>query len=133
MSCFCGERRGPEWKQSWGERTLASTFETPIPSLVLFGVTLLIVLSTSSYLEGKAKVEQTMFDNFQLFLILWVVIFTLLFHVVNIIRDPRPVCDAQRWRDCADGSPWMVATVVVFLLVMVSFQSSIQSKLFKLL
>lgn len=132
MSCFCGERRGPEWKQSWGERALASTFETPIPSLVLFGVTLLIVLSTSSYIEGKAKEQQTMFD-FQPFLILWVVIFTLLFHVVNIIRDPRSVCDAQRWRDCADGSPWMVAMVVVFLLVMVSFQSSIQSKLFKLL
>lgn len=135
MSCYCGERRGdPEWKQSWGEKTLASTFETPIPSLVIFGVTLLIVstLYYSIFLQGKAKVQQTMSD-WQIFLILWAVILVLSFHVKNIIRDPRPFFDAQRWRDSSDGSPWTVAMVVVFLLVLVSFQSSVQSKFFKLL
>ncbi|KAH7849071.1 hypothetical protein Vadar_012582 [Vaccinium darrowii] len=131
MSCFCGERRGLKWKQSWGERTLASIFETPIPLLVLVGIALLLV-STSWYLEGKAKIQQAM-PNFQLLLILCTVVFILFVHVQNLAQDPRPVCNTQRRWNCGDGSPWVVAAVVVFLLVLVSFKSSLRSKFFKLL
>ncbi|KAL6995837.1 hypothetical protein U1Q18_005973 [Sarracenia purpurea var. burkii] len=128
MGWILRERGGQEWKRSWTERTLAAIFETPLPLLFIF-VVIVFLASTSHYLETKAKMKQTML-NFQLFLILLPVVLIMSVHLVTVIRDPRTAYDSEQRQD---GSPWAVAAAVLLLLVLVSYQSSLQSKWFKFL
>ncbi|PSR99587.1 NAD(P)H-quinone oxidoreductase [Actinidia chinensis var. chinensis] len=127
MGWLWRERRGPKWKQSWADRTLASMFETPIPLLVFFVVTVLL-LYAPYYLDTKTRMQQAIL-NFQLFLFLLPAIFLLFIHLVSSIRDPtRP------WHTLThswDGSTWGVAAVVVLVLVLVSYQSSLKSMWFR--
>ncbi|KAI8004102.1 hypothetical protein LOK49_LG08G00284 [Camellia lanceoleosa] len=124
MGWILRDRRGQEWKQGWTEQALASTLEIPMPLLVMFFITVLLV-STSHYLDYKSSLDRPML-NLQLFLIVVAVLVILLMHLVIIIREPW---SQQRW----DGSPWCVAAVVFVLLVLVSYQSSFHSQWYKLI
>lgn len=124
-------RRGPEWKQGWSGQTMASLSLPPLPLLAIFAIVIfLLALSQSS--NYKEQLDQAT-NYLQLFLIL-VPIFLLLLIRPGFtggwfnFRAPRPRQESSMRR--SSGFPWGTAVLVVVLLVLVSYQSSFQSKWF---
>ncbi|XP_072959173.1 uncharacterized protein [Typha angustifolia] len=123
---FC-ERRGPQWKQGWKGQALSSLSLPPPPLLAVFAI-VIFFLSVSTYMDYKTQVQRT--ENglrFLLILLPVVIIFIALF----VFSGGMPILRLP-WRDRSPGSsPWGVALLVVVLLVMLSYQSSIHSKWFR--
>ena len=123
-------RRYPEWRRGCRERALASTFETPFPLLLFFLLTVLL-LHASCHSDYKARRKQIAL-NFQLSVIFLFSVFLILFvHLTTTIQEP-PCTACDCWHRRSDTSPWAATAAVLLLLVLVSYQSSLQSKWFKL-
>ncbi|KAK9165191.1 hypothetical protein Scep_000382 [Stephania cephalantha] len=127
MDWFYPKRRGPEWKQGWTGQALSSITLPPPPLLAVFAIVVLF-LSLSKYLDYRADMHNTLI-NFQLVLLLLPVI--LIFVMRSMpedrrfsIRLPRPQHDSVHR---VGRSPLGVAVLLVVLLVMISYQSSVHS------
>ncbi|PIN14292.1 hypothetical protein CDL12_13083 [Handroanthus impetiginosus] len=134
------KRRGPQWKQGWTDQTLSSISAPPLPLLAIFTI-VIFLLSLSQYNTYKEQMRYTMI-NFKILLFLVPIL------LISLISSTRlKLIAGQGWfsfmsssqqgrqvrRELARGTsgfPWGVAILVVVLLVLVSYQSSFQSKLF---
>ncbi|KAL6316555.1 hypothetical protein AAG906_018258 [Vitis piasezkii] len=127
MGWLFGERRGPGWK----DQALASVSPPPMPLLGIF-IIVFLLLSLSSYLDYKVQVHRTVI-SLRLFLFLLPVILFLLARTISVhgkfvIRLPKLGHNSIHR---AGSSPWGVAALVVLLLILVSYQSSLQSRWFR--
>lgn len=123
-------RRGSEWKQGWTGQTLASFSLPPAPLLAMFAIVILL-LSISQGTSYKEQLDRASII-FQLLLFLAPVF--LIFLMRSSFTTwrfnfwaPQPGRDSFR---LPGGFPWGVAISVVALLVLLSYQSSFQSKWF---
>ncbi|KAK3001088.1 hypothetical protein RJ639_021461 [Escallonia herrerae] len=130
MDWFYPKRRGPEWKQGWTSQTLHSISTPPLPLLAILAI-VVFLLSISQYTNYKSQLNNTMI-SFQVFLLLVPVL--LIFFIRSGVASgrfnfwlPRP---RQEVGYRTGASPWGVAVLVVVLLVLVSYQSSVHSKWF---
>uniref|UniRef100_A0A5B7CAZ9 Uncharacterized protein n=1 Tax=Davidia involucrata TaxID=16924 RepID=A0A5B7CAZ9_DAVIN len=133
MGWFLRERRGPAWKQSWTDRTLESVSAPPMALVAFFSIVVLL-WSLQTYSDYKSHMEETMINLRLLLFLLPVVLIIAAYSTIMIkrrfmIRAPPEYDLLNR----GGSSPWGVALVVVLLLVMVSYQSSIHSQWFRLL
>lgn len=124
MEWFYTRRRGPEWKQGWTGQTLGSISTPPLHLLTIFGI--VFVLLWFSHYTGYQTQLRTTAMNFQLFLFLLPILLVLLM-----------ASNSSGWRfnfalsrSDHGGSPLGIASLVVLLLVLLSYQSSFQSKWF---
>ncbi|KAK4562414.1 hypothetical protein RGQ29_005052 [Quercus rubra] len=124
MEWFYTRRRGPEWKQGWTGQTLGSISTPPLHLLTIFGI-VFVLLWFSHYTGYKTQLRTTAM-NFQLFLFLLPILLVLLM-----------ASNSSGWRfnfplsrSDHGGSPLGIASLVVLLLVLLSYQSSFQSKWF---
>ncbi|KAK7351913.1 hypothetical protein VNO77_11682 [Canavalia gladiata] len=67
------KRRGPEWKQGWTGKSMASVFAPPVHLLLIFGI-VIGFLSFSGYKDYKTQLHSTTI-NFHLFLFFFPVLF----------------------------------------------------------
>ncbi|KAL7236968.1 hypothetical protein ACSBR1_020121 [Camellia fascicularis] len=134
MEWLYPKRRGPEWKQGWTGQTLASISIPPFPLLAIFAI-VIFLLSLSQYTNYKAQMQHTMI-NLQLFLFLLPILLIVImlsgltsgrFNFWFLQSEHNPTHRSERG---GGGSPWGVAILVVVLLLLVSYQSSFQSKWF---
>ncbi|KAJ0076530.1 hypothetical protein Patl1_36107 [Pistacia atlantica] len=130
MDWFYPKRRGPQWKQGWTNQTFTSISSPPPALLTIFGI-VFILLWVSQYTGYKAQLNITTV-NFQLFLFLLPLLLILLiasyssggsysFRLPRLDRGPM-------YQSAAGGIPWGIVSLVVVLLVLVSYQSSFHSK-----
>ncbi|XAR72735.1 hypothetical protein NMG60_11019475 [Bertholletia excelsa] len=130
MEWLYPKRRGPEWKQGWTERTLYSISLPPLPLLAIFAI-VIFLLFVSQYTSYKAQVHSAS-ANLHLFLFLLPIL--LAFIMLPVLAGGRIAFWASPYneepRQRGGGSPWGVAILVVVLLVLVSYHSSVQSKWF---
>lgn len=124
MEWLYTRRRGPEWKQGWTGQTLGSISTPPLHLLTIFGI-VFVLLWFSHYTGYKTQLRTTAM-NFQLFLFLLPILLVLLM-----------ASNSSGWRfnfplsrSDHGGSPLGIASLVVLLLVLLSYQSSFQSKWF---
>ncbi|EEF52723.1 uncharacterized protein LOC8274663 [Ricinus communis] len=127
MGWLWPERRGPAWKQGWAEHTIASISPPPFPLLAIFLI-IFLLLFVSSYFNYKYQMQHT-FIHFKLFLLFLPVL--LIFIAKLVSKTERPFFPATK---AVYGTvrpnwdlPWGVAVLLVVLLVMVSYQSSLRS------
>ncbi|XP_058098846.1 uncharacterized protein LOC131243481 [Magnolia sinica] len=118
MGWFFPERRGPRWNQGW-------TGQTQLAILAI----VFLFLFISNYMQ---RMHQTMI-NFQplFYLIPVLLIFIVRSMSVNGrfgFSIPQPEHDSFHR---AGSSPWGVAAVLVLVLVMISYQSSLPSQWFR--
>ncbi|KAJ3678625.1 hypothetical protein LUZ60_002428 [Juncus effusus] len=136
------QKRGPQWKHGWTERSLSSLSLPPFPLIAIFAI-LIFFIYISSHIDYK-NIERRTEEGFRIFLILLVVL--LLFVVRYVLCDGLSLFTSFRmpyWyerrsvhhRPGLFGSsfsiPWGMIVVVVLLLVMVSYQSYFHSKWFR--
>ncbi|WCJ35099.1 hypothetical protein M5689_016367 [Euphorbia peplus] len=129
MGWLWGDRRGPSWKQGWRENTLSSLSPPPFPLLAIF-IIIFLLLFISSYFNYKHHMESTVI-NFKLILLFLPVILIFITQLVSkwdgfFFSPPTKAkygIDLHRRWDL----PWGVVLLVVMLLVMVSYQSSLRS------
>ncbi|XP_071700048.1 uncharacterized protein [Rutidosis leptorrhynchoides] len=100
-----------------------------------FLVVVLIILCFTWYINYESKVESVMY-NLKIFLMLSPIILLVLVHLLSSGETswlpsmvPMPEKDALHR---AGGSPYGVAIVLVFLIYMVSYQSSLHERWFPL-
>ena len=124
MEWFYTRRRGPEWKQGWTGQTLGSISTPPLHLLTIFGI--VVVLLWFSHYTGYKTQLRTTAMNFQLFLFLLPILLVLL--MASNSSGWRFNCPLSR--SDHGGSPLGIASLVVLLLVLLSYQSSFQSKWF---
>ncbi|CAL1355591.1 unnamed protein product [Linum trigynum] len=128
---WVAERKGAS-KQGWTNRTLASISPPPFPLLTLLLI-IFFLLYLSSYSNYRHQMNET-FVSFKLFLLFVPVIMIFsaqLLSKFEIFAFPRTKAEyygnspvvKRRQLDL----PWGMVAAVVFLLFMVSFQSSLQS------
>ncbi|KAK4424090.1 hypothetical protein Salat_1602400 [Sesamum alatum] len=125
-------KRGPEWKQGWTDQTLSSISAPPLPLMAIFAI-VIFLLSLSNYSAYKEQMHSTMI-NFKI--ILFLVPVLLVFFMRSSLLNARgwlnfPPGRRQVRQELArgiSGFPWSVAALVAVLLVLVSYQSSFQSK-----
>ncbi|CAI0414361.1 unnamed protein product [Linum tenue] len=100
--------------------------------LFFFIAILFFVLGFSWYINYESAFEDLM-NQLKLFLILSPLLLLLLVHCLSAgfsLYIPLPERDSLHR---AGGSPWGVALLLVFLLYMISYQSSLQERWFPLL
>lgn len=104
--------------------------------LCFFGLILLAMLGLSWYINYESVFED-LATQLKLFLMLSPIVLLLLVHLLSgDVKPWVPILASLPEQDSlhrAGGSPWGVAAVLVFLLVMVSYQSSLQERWFPLL
>ncbi|XP_030447215.1 uncharacterized protein LOC115670155 [Syzygium oleosum] len=115
----------------------ADYLSLPPLHLCFFVAILFLVLGFSWYINYESVVEDVM-SQVKLFLMLCPVVLLLLVHFLSNEEDWNrvPYFLAMPERDSlhrAGGSPWGIAAVLVFLIFMVSYQSSLQERWFPLL
>ncbi|KAL8540140.1 hypothetical protein ACS0TY_001650 [Phlomoides rotata] len=137
MDWIQSRKRGPEWKQGWTAQTLTTMSAPPLPLVAVFAI-VIFLLSLSQYTAYKEQMQYTMI-NFKIFFFLLPVL------LVFFLRSS--LLSGGGWLNFGDSSqqgrqvrrqlargmagfPWGVAVLVVALLVLVSYQSSFQSKWF---
>ncbi|KDP36921.1 hypothetical protein JCGZ_08212 [Jatropha curcas] len=127
MGWFWRERRGPAWKQGWTEHTLASISPPPFPLLAIFLI-IFLLLFLSSYFNYKYQIQHTVI-NFKLFLLFLPVLLILLAQLVSKCEGSFFPATKARYGTVRRSwdLPWGVAVLVVVLLVMISYQSSLRS------
>ncbi|XP_073119025.1 uncharacterized protein [Henckelia pumila] len=136
MDWVYNKRRGPEWKQGWTDQTLASISAPPLPLVAVFTI-VIFLLSLSQYSTYKEHVQNSVI-SFKLLLFL-VPVFLIFFMRSSLISgggfdlsnfsQPGRQVKREFARGMA-GFPWGMAVLVVVLLVLVSYQSTFQSKWF---
>ncbi|CAA2963797.1 Hypothetical predicted protein [Olea europaea subsp. europaea] len=128
MGWFMRGRRGVSWR----DQTLDSISAPPLPLLVFFGL-LIMLMFLASYSHYKAEVEKSKMNLKLLFFLLPLLVILML----NFMVDNRwwfyagispPAYETVRQEGSA---PWGLLLLLVFLLVMVQYQSSIQSSWFR--
>ncbi|KAL0454118.1 UNVERIFIED_CONTAM: hypothetical protein Slati_0751000 [Sesamum latifolium] len=132
MDWFYPRRRGPEWKQGWTDQTLSSISAPPLPLMAIFAI-VIFLLSLPGYYAYKEQMHYTMI-NFKILLFLVPVLLIFFMHssLLNSgwwlnFRSSSPARRQELARGIS-GFPWAVAVLVAVLLVLVSYQSSFQSK-----
>lgn len=131
-------RRGPEWRQGWTEQTLSSISAPPLPLVAVFAI-VMFLLSLSQYTAYKEQMRYTMF-GFKILLFL-APVFLIIFLRSSLLTgggwlDFLSSFSRQGRRERQElargvaAFPWGVALLLVALLVLVSYQSSFQSKWF---
>ncbi|CAN0841429.1 hypothetical protein LINGRAHAP2_LOCUS3277 [Linum grandiflorum] len=98
----------------------------------LFTLILSFTLSLTWYIHYFYVVEEKMMNHFKFFLMLTPLLLLLLTQLLshgNTFSIPFPEKDSLHR---AGGSPWGVALLLVFLLYMVSYQSSFHERWFPL-
>ncbi|XP_009607098.1 uncharacterized protein [Nicotiana tomentosiformis] len=134
MDWLYPKRRGPEWKQGWTNETLASVLVLPLPLLAIFAI-VIFLLSLSQYNNYKEQLEQSRI-NLQLFFYLVPVFLIFLMRSsllnggFNFWGPSQPRHNNSVYKRSRAEFPWGVAILVVVLIVLVSYQSSFQSKWF---
>ncbi|KAL0348461.1 UNVERIFIED_CONTAM: hypothetical protein Sangu_1073900 [Sesamum angustifolium] len=135
MEWFYARRRGPEWKQGWTDQTLSSISAPPLPLMAIFAI-VIFLLSLSNYNAYKEQMHYTMI-NFKILLFLVPVLLIIFMHssLLNTggwlnfrSSSPPRLRMRQELARGISGFPWAVAVLVAVLLVLVSYQSSFQSK-----
>lgn len=108
-----------------------SYFSFPI-HFSFFIIIILFVLGLTWYLNYESKVEDLM-NQVKLFIMISPVIILLIVHCISNgfpFLVPLPEREALHR---AGGSPWGVAALLIFLIFMVSYQSSFHEKWFPLI
>ncbi|KAI4316939.1 hypothetical protein L6164_024863 [Bauhinia variegata] len=123
MGLLFKERRGPAWKQGWAENTLSSISAPPLPLLTIVGI-VMFLLWVSSYSNYKSSMETAMI-NLNLLLLLLPLILIFVAHHISSLASPE-VKQHLVGRE-GGGSPWRVAALLVLLLVLLSYHSSLKS------
>ncbi|CAN1186214.1 hypothetical protein LINPERHAP2_LOCUS38014 [Linum perenne] len=102
----------------------------------LFILILSFILGLTWYIHYVYVIEERMMNNFKLFFMLSPLLLLLLTQILshstynnNNVSFPLPEKDSLHR---AGGSPWGVALLLVFLLYMVSYQSSLHERWFPL-
>ncbi|GAB4852524.1 hypothetical protein Ancab_016739 [Ancistrocladus abbreviatus] len=126
------ERRGPEWKKGWTERTITSISPPPMPLIALFAIVVFYIY-LSSYFAYKAEVERTVVSlRIILFLLPVLLIFIMRSCRTSdgrlVVQIPRPEHDSIHR---VGSSPWGVLVVLVVILALLSFQPSFRAKWFR--
>ncbi|KMT00274.1 hypothetical protein BVRB_1g016300 [Beta vulgaris subsp. vulgaris] len=129
------KRDSPELKQSWRNRTMSSLNSLPLPLLALFGI-VVFYLYLSTYFPYRESLHRAFFQLKLIFLVLPALLFFIMRTNYKpdsssrwyVIRLPKPEHDSFHR---AGGSPWGVALVVVLLLVMISYHSTVGSHWFR--
>lgn len=131
MSWCLRDRRGPEWKQDWTSQTLSS-ISLPPPTLLVFFAIVVLFLSLSKYMDYREELHKTGISFRFLLLVIPVV---LIFIVRSLPTEERFGYRCLRREHDMVGRawsfPWGVAALVVLLLVMISYESSFQSRWFR--
>ncbi|KAL6504753.1 hypothetical protein OROHE_023511 [Orobanche hederae] len=143
MSSFVRERRGVSWK----DKTLDSISPPPLPLLVFSGI-LIMLLYFESWSEYHERVERTKSGfRFGLFLLPLVVVLAVNMMVFGrrivryILGVPAPEyeaaeseCGIGRSAEASDGGNLAPGLLLILLivLVMVYYRSSVQSRWFRL-
>ncbi|KAL2499359.1 hypothetical protein Adt_24909 [Abeliophyllum distichum] len=128
MGWLVRDRRGISWR----DQTLDSISPPPLHLLVFFGL-LIMLMFLASYSDYKAQVEKSKMDlKLLLFLLPFLVILMLNFMVDNrwwhYAGISTPAYETVRQEGTV---PWGLLLLVVFLLVMVQYQSSFKSSWFR--
>ncbi|KAL5706736.1 hypothetical protein ACHQM5_024864 [Ranunculus cassubicifolius] len=131
MAWFLGDKRGPEWKQNWTSQTLSS-ISLPPPSLLVIFAIVLLFLGLSKSMEYKREIEKTE-NEFHFMLFVLPVILILI--VKSMSFDSRlqfwlPYAEREAVHRAANV-PWGIVAILVLLLVMVSYESSVRSHWFR--
>ncbi|XP_050215014.1 uncharacterized protein LOC126666095 [Mercurialis annua] len=127
MGWLWRERRGPAWKQGWAEHTITSISPPPFPLLAIF-VIIIVLLSLSSYFNYKSQMQQGVI-NFKLIMLFLPVLLIFIAKLVSkgdrffFYTTKAEYGTLRRNWDL----PWGVGILVVILLVMLSYQSSLRS------
>lgn len=128
---YTPKRRGPEWKRglTTGE-TMTSFSLPPAPLLAMFAIVVFFLLIS----QGSRYKEQFEYASMMFQLLLYLTPVFLIFLVRSSFTSWRfDFWIPQGRRDSfrlLRGFPWGVAIVMVALLVLLSYQSSFQSKWF---
>ncbi|XP_075478041.1 uncharacterized protein LOC142519039 [Primulina tabacum] len=139
MDWVYSKRRGPEWKQGWTDQTLASISTPPLPLVAVFTI-VIFLLSLSQYSTYKEHFQISV-TSFKLLLFL-VPVFLIFFmrsrllsgggfDLSNFSHHGRQV--KRAFARGVAGFPWSIAVLVLLMLllvVLVSYQSTFQSKWF---
>ncbi|XP_022865878.1 uncharacterized protein LOC111385688 [Olea europaea var. sylvestris] len=128
MGWFVRERRGIGWR----DQTLDSISPPPLPLLVFFGL-LIMLMFLASYSHYKAELEKSKMNLKLLFFLLpLLVILMLNFMVDNRWRFYTGISSPAYETVRDEGSaPWGLLLMLVFLLIMVQYQSSFQLSWFR--
>ncbi|CAN1163335.1 hypothetical protein LINPERPRIM_LOCUS32605, partial [Linum perenne] len=111
-------------------KTLASLCLPPIPLLILFFI-IFFLLFLSSYSTYKNHMKHT-YISFKVILLFLPVLLIFLAQLLSkfdsfpLFRPSKAAYRLTRWRRLVD-LPWGMVAAVLFLLLMVSLQSSLQS------
>ncbi|XP_048444119.1 uncharacterized protein LOC125479127 [Pyrus x bretschneideri] len=111
------------------EETLASVSAPPSSLVMLVGIVVALLIF-SSYTSYKAQMERTKF-GFNIFVLFLPFLLTIVAYCLITYRNFRVRTKAAVADKAAEGggaSPWGVALFLGLLLVLVSYQSSVQSK-----
>ena len=123
-------------KQSWTYKTMSTLNSPPLPLLALFGI-VVFYLYLSTYFPYKESLHRAFFQLKLIFLVLPALLFFIMRTNYNPndsqaawywVRVPKPDHDSFHR---VGGSPWGVALVVVLLLVLVSYHSTVGSHWFR--
>ncbi|KAM1152411.1 hypothetical protein ACFX2J_034846 [Malus domestica] len=138
MEWFYPKRRGPQWKQGWTGQTLTSISAPPLHLLTIFAI-VIAFLCLSQYTDYKSQMQHTTI-NAHLFLISLPIFLIFLVASYSSIsstgwfnsgyRPSQREAVQRAGRGGSSSSPWGVAILLVLLLVLVSYQSSVHSKWF---
>ncbi|KAH0456066.1 hypothetical protein IEQ34_013973 [Dendrobium chrysotoxum] len=135
MPWFLGEGRGPQWKQGWRAQTLRSLSLPPAPLVAIFAIVLLFLSLPSSWRKGYKETAERAEVGLRLLLVLvpLMLVFAAKLLVVDgrLVLPPRVLREEQEGIHRGGSSPWGMAALVVFLLVLVSFHSSFESQWFR--
>uniref|UniRef100_A0A7N0R9T8 Uncharacterized protein n=1 Tax=Kalanchoe fedtschenkoi TaxID=63787 RepID=A0A7N0R9T8_KALFE len=132
MGWFFKSRRGPEWKHGWQAQALDSASAPPAPLVAVLCIVLLF-LAMSNQMDYRAYVyrRKVRVNSFLLFAPMLVIVVSLLVaQVGSFMNSSRRRYDGDLVSRAGEGSPWLVAGVVILLLVMVSYQPTFQPRLF---
>ncbi|XP_042012283.1 uncharacterized protein LOC121760720 [Salvia splendens] len=116
-------KRGPEWKHGWTGQALSSISAPPLPLVTVFAI-VVFLLSLSQYATYRELMHYAMF-NFKILMFVAPVLLVFLLRS-SLLSSVGGI----RFRE-AGTFPWGVALVLVALLLLLSYQSSVQSRWFR--
>ncbi|CAM8973123.1 unnamed protein product [Rhodiola kirilowii] len=127
MGWFIKSRRGP---QGWQAQALDSASAPPAPLVAILCIVMLF-LSMSNHMDYKSYVyrRKVRVNSFLLFSPMLVIVIALLIAQVGSLMNNgsrRRMRGTDLVSQAGEGSPWVVAGVVILLLVMVSYQPTFQ-------